>query len=138
MNIEINYLAVLVAALISFVLGGFWYSPAGFGKKWMAYMGWSTSSVESMEKKSIGTSYAMGLFAALVTAYVLAHFIVLFDAVTVGVGMQLAFWAWLGFIATTTVSSVLWEMKPKGLWFLNNAYSLISLLIMGAILSVWR
>ena len=36
---EVNYLAVLAAAASAFVLGGLWYSPALFAKKWMAYTG---------------------------------------------------------------------------------------------------
>ena len=31
-----NYLAVLVAGLVIFLLGGLWYSPALFAKKWIA------------------------------------------------------------------------------------------------------
>ena len=32
----INYLAVLVAAIVIFVLGGLWYSPVLFAKRWIA------------------------------------------------------------------------------------------------------
>ena len=31
----INWLAVLVAGVSSFVVGGIWYSPGLFGKAWM-------------------------------------------------------------------------------------------------------
>ncbi|MFC3852269.1 DUF1761 family protein [Salinispirillum marinum] len=31
----INIWAVLLATLISFVIGGIWFSPIGFGKVWM-------------------------------------------------------------------------------------------------------
>ena len=32
----VNYLAVLVAAIVIFILGGLWYSPVLFMKKWVA------------------------------------------------------------------------------------------------------
>ncbi|WP_417447042.1 DUF1761 domain-containing protein [Kangiella sp.] len=32
---EINYFAVIVAALLSFAIGGLWYSPLLFGKMWL-------------------------------------------------------------------------------------------------------
>ena len=33
---HINWLAVLAAAISTFVLGGLWYSPALFGRAWMS------------------------------------------------------------------------------------------------------
>ena len=39
-NVDVNYLAVLVAAIINMVIGSIWYSPSmGFGKSWMKYSG---------------------------------------------------------------------------------------------------
>jgi hypothetical protein len=32
---QVNFLAVFVAALSSFVIGGVWYSPIMFAKPWM-------------------------------------------------------------------------------------------------------
>ena len=32
---SINWLAVLVAGISAFVVGGIWYSPGLFGKAWM-------------------------------------------------------------------------------------------------------
>ncbi len=37
--IEVSYLAVIVAALSAFLLGGLWYSPLLFAKPWMAAAG---------------------------------------------------------------------------------------------------
>jgi hypothetical protein len=36
---NVNVLAVVVAALSSFMLGGLWYSPALFGKAWQLAAG---------------------------------------------------------------------------------------------------
>jgi Protein of unknown function (DUF1761) len=38
MTLDINWLAVLVAAVVTFVLGGIWYGPM-FGKVWRAAEG---------------------------------------------------------------------------------------------------
>ena len=35
----VNILAVLIAAVSSFLLGGLWYSPALFGKAWQREVG---------------------------------------------------------------------------------------------------
>ncbi len=132
----INYVAVIAAAIASMVLGFLWYGPL-FGKKWIAMMGWKPRDIEKAKKKGgMGTSYAIAFAGSLVMALVLAYFVQAGQAVTALEGAQVGFWAWLGFIATVTLGSVLWEGKTKDLWLLNNAYQLLSLMIMGAIVAV--
>ena len=41
-TVQFNYPAILVAALISFVVGGAWYSPLLFAKTWMRKPGSTT------------------------------------------------------------------------------------------------
>src|SRR5580765_953604 len=36
---DVNWLAVLVAAVLKFVIGGVWYSPPVFGPRWGAIVG---------------------------------------------------------------------------------------------------
>ena len=38
-NFGVNYLAVVVAAVVALVIGFIWYSPPVFGNRWMAYLG---------------------------------------------------------------------------------------------------
>ena len=37
-NFGVNYLAVVVAAVVALVIGFIWYSPPVFGNRWMAYL----------------------------------------------------------------------------------------------------
>jgi len=134
---EVNYLAVLVAAIASMALGALWYSPRLFGKMWMSLMGFTEAHMAEAKKKGMGKSYAIMFVGSLLMAYVLSHWIDATSSSTVGAGFQAGFWAWLGFIAPVTLGSVLWEGKSWKLWVLNNGYQLVLLLIMGALLSVW-
>jgi hypothetical protein len=52
-------------------------------------------------------------------------------------GLSGAFFLWLGFVATVTLVTKLYEKKPWGLWLLDNAFWLITMMLMGVILSVW-
>ncbi|MBI3341789.1 DUF1761 domain-containing protein, partial [Candidatus Curtissbacteria bacterium] len=81
---------------------------------------------------------AIAALGALVMSYVLAHFVQLGTNATAVDGAMVGFWIWLGFIATTTLSSVLWERKSWNLYLLNNGYYLVLLLINGALLTVWK
>lgn len=134
--IEINYWAVLVGGLIQMVLGFLWYGPL-FGKIWMKLSGRTKESIEA-EKKGMGLSYFLMLVASLLTAYTLAHIVGYAHADTMMAGLQAGFWTWLGFIATTTLSSVFFDKKPWALYCLDNAYRLLSLLLMGWVLAVWQ
>lgn len=136
MEISINLWAVLAAALASMVIGGLWYSPLLFGKSWIKMMGWSSSTLKSMQK-SAGPSYAVGFLNSLVMAYVLAHFVDLSGATDAQGALVLAFWVWLGFVATVQLGSVLWEGRSIKLWGLNAAYFLVNLSVMSLVLTLW-
>ena len=136
LGVNVNIVAVLVAAVVSTILGALWYGPL-FGRTWMRLSGLGKAKPNQMKKKGMGKSYFLNFIATLVTAYVLAVFVVLAGATTIGTGVIVGFWVWLGFVATLTLGSVLWEGKSVNLYWLNNAYGLINLAVMAAILAVW-
>lgn len=67
---ELNYLAVIAAAVSSFLLGGLWYSPALFLKPWNAAMGRTEESPNGHPGKVFGLSFAFSVVAAAAFAYV--------------------------------------------------------------------
>ncbi|HLC90318.1 MAG TPA: DUF1761 domain-containing protein [Candidatus Nanoarchaeia archaeon] len=129
----VNYLAVLVAAVVSFLVGWVWFSKPVFGKVWMSLMGLK----KEPKHEGMAKNLVIGFLGTLVTAYVLAYFVDMLGYMTALSGMMVGFWAWLGFVATTTVGGVLWENKPWSLWLLNNGHNLVTLLITGAIVGAW-
>jgi len=133
----VNILAIVVAAIVGMVIGALWYSPYLFGKTWMRLSKMSEKQLKVMKAKGMGKTYLIAFIAALVTAYVLALFIDLTQAGTLLQGIQIGFWVWLGFIATTMLGNVLWEGKPVQLYVLNVVHQLVSIAVMGAILAVW-
>jgi len=133
----INYLAILVASIVSFIIGMLWYSPLLFGKAWIKLMNFSKEDMNKAKKKGMGKTMLLGFIATLVTAYVLSYFINVLRYSSAGDGAVLGFMIWLGFLATTLLGSVLWEGKPYALYFLNITYHLVNLVILGAILGAW-
>jgi len=136
-DITINYMAVLVAAVVNMVIGYLWYGPV-FGKRWQKLMGFTHEQLEAMRKKSMGTSYALLFVVSVVMAYVLAYFLGATGAYDTFGAVQLAFWIWLGFIATVMLGTVLWEGKSWQLYMLNVSYYLVTLAAMAKILVWWR
>jgi len=131
---EVNYIAIIVAAVVSMVIGMVWYSPGVFGKDWMKMMGLKENDMKGdMAKKSM----AGGLVAELITAYVLAHLVQFMGVVTTQEALQLGFWLWLGFRATSDISVHLWGGKPLKMFYINSGYRLVSMLAMATILTMW-
>ncbi len=138
-EIQINYLAVLLAAVAYMVIGMIWYGPL-FGKQWKALMGLNDESMKKMKMTAL-QAMAGGFVTALIMAYVLS-----FDAFvwsdffgsSVGqpvFALQLGFWIWLGYVATTQVGSVLWEGRPWKLFCINASNTLVSFIAMAFVIT---
>ena len=128
-----NWVAIVVAAIAQFVIGWIWYGPL-FGKTWMSMMGMSQ---QSMSREGMGKTMVLTFIGSLVTAAVLSMLVGWMGAKTLGAGIAAGFWAWLGFVATVTLGGVLFAKMSWNLYILNNAYQLVSLVVMGAILARW-
>lgn len=150
MNIPpVNYLAILAAAVVIFLLGGLWYSPVLFAKKWIALQGRTEEQMRAQAASSnMPLMYASAFLTALITAWVLALIlghITRDPAMTVnGTGISavhgalFGFMCWLGFAATTSYATALFSGKPRQLWLIDSTYNLVSFALAGIILAVWR
>ena len=138
-EIHINYLAVLLSGAAFMVIGMLWYGPL-FGKQWKALMGLTDENKKSMKMTPIQAMFG-GLVTALIMAFVLAH-----DAYVWGqffgssisptlFAVQLGFWIWLGYVATTQAGSVLWEGRPWKLFFINAGNTLVAFMAMAFIIT---
>lgn len=137
-QVNVNLLAVLVAAIVSMVIGSLWYSTILFGKTWIRLSGLTQENMDKAKQKGMGKTYTFGFIGSLLMSYVLAHSVAYASAVTFGGGMVAGFWNWLGFVVPVILGSILWENRSVGLFFINIGYYLVSLIIMGGILAVWR
>lgn len=135
-----NYLAIIVAAIINVALGSLWYSPILFAKPWSKAMGMKAEDFQKNAKKMGAGMYFPPLLAGLVTSFVLAWFINNLHVTSLIGGIKIGFLAWLGFTTTAQVlnSWVFSGGKPKEVYFINTGYHLVAFCIMGAILAVWR
>jgi hypothetical protein len=133
---KINYPAVVVAAIVHFLIGGVWY--ALFGNKFIELIGWSPEKVAQMGNENPAKAYILAFLMSLVLVFVLAHFLQYTNARTVAQGLQTAFWLWLGFVVTTQLPTVVFEERPFGLYLLSIGYQFVALLLTGAILTLWK
>jgi fatty acid desaturase len=109
---SLNYLAILIATVLQFIVGAIWYMPL-FGKMWGEIHGFNKFSKEEQQKmmKGMGPFYTLQIFVTLVTTVVLALFVAgLPDWNVYGI----AGFLWLGFVVPTQVSAVVFGgTEPK-------------------------
>jgi hypothetical protein len=132
----INYWAVIVAAVVAFVMGGLWYSPLLFGKAWLKLRGMNSvdTTATEMRPAEILAEFVRGLIVAVV----LAGFVVHLGVVNWVGAIYLGLAVWIGFQATGVVGSVIHEHYPVKLFAIHSGDALAKTLVMTVILGVWR
>src|SRR5256885_7112476 len=122
---NVNIVAILVAALLTFVLGAFWYSPVLFARQWMQAQGYTAEKVEEMKKKKGMTrAYVVSALCYVVTAYVVALLAGYTNSTTLAQGLWLGFLSWLGFAATSGPPPNPFSAKPIAAWVIDPGYPL--------------
>src|SRR3989344_4502289 len=101
MNIEVNFIAILLAGVVSMAVGFLWYGPMLFGKQWIKLMGYTDESMKKAQKE-MGKTYTMSFVLTLIMAYVLSHVMGLSQSFYgnsgISTGLMTAFWMWIGFV----------------------------------------
>lgn len=130
----INYLAVVAAALVTFLVGGLWYSPLLFDKPWRGLTALSDAQIKAGNPAVI---FGVSFLAALVGAYVLALFLA-GPATNAVAGLMAGLLVGVGWVATAMLTTFLFERRPIALWGIDAAYHVLTFALMGLILGLWR
>ena len=128
---HLNWLAIVVAALVPFAVGGLWYGPL-FQKPWMALTG---ITKETPGQNSMPLVMGMSFVLNLVIATSLALFI---GGGTWQFGLFAGFMAGFTFVGMAFGIVYLFESRPLKLWFINAGYQTVVFTAMGAILGAWH
>src|SRR5438552_883479 len=125
----INYLAVLVAGLATFMLGGVWYSGL-FGKLWIKLHGYSEEKVNAMKARIKPPVFFGGMIVCdLIIAFVMAILVVALNLTTVQGGALLGFLIWLGPAAAIQMTSHIASDRHIGLYLIDASYQFIYLIM---------
>ena len=130
----LNWLAILVAGISSFVLGGVWYSPALMGRAWMRE---NNMSEEDVKKGNKGKIFGWSLVLSLIMAVNLGMFLNNTPGLDVTFGLLYGLLAGLWIFCGIAIVG-LFEHKTARYIFINGGYCFLALGIMGAIIGAWR
>ena len=129
---EMNWWAVLAAAVSSFVVGGLWYSPLLFGKAWQREAGLSDEQLKAGNPAKIfGGAFVLSLLAAVVFALFLGPDPALVFALGAG------FSAGLCWVGTSFGIDYLFEHRSLKLFLVNGGYHTVQFTVIGLVLGLW-
>jgi hypothetical protein len=133
--LDVNYLAIAVAVVASFVLSSLWYGV--FGKQLKEFRG-ATADAAATGARLPAWKILVEVIRSLLVASVLAGLGARL-AITDWLGaVQLGLSLWIGFPLVLLVGSVIWENVPWRLAAIHAGDWLVKLLIIAAIVLVWR
>lgn len=130
-SIDLNWLAVIAAALSAFALGGLWYGPM-FKRAWCREAGIDPDSAPPHPARIFAVAFACSLLSALVFAIFLgpnqnaanglaAGAIVAFFFVAMSFGINYAF-----------------SQRSLKLWMIDSGYHIVQFSLYGLIIGAWR
>lgn len=131
--VGINYFAVLTAAVISFLLGGLWYSPVLFGRTWLAGIGKREDQLGSPIPAMV-----INLVAAFVTAIVIAALVSGLNLQAPGEAVVLGLAIGIGVVAASMASDFAFNRFPISLFFVEAGYRVVLTVLMSVVLTLWR
>ena len=130
---QINYLAVVVATVATFLGGGLWYSPILFGRAWQREVGLSDHQLAAGSKIRIfGATLLLGLVAALVFALFLG------PRPSMPLGLGAGFSAGLCWVASSIGINYLFARRSFKLFLIDGGYHTLQFTLIGLVLALWH
>lgn len=126
-----NWIAIVLAGLSAWIIGGIWFSPPLFGRRWLKALGITQTG-----------SPAPGFVAALVISIIGALFlrwvIGLANATTAIDGIAVSLIIWFAFILLPSAPSLMFTKSSPTAFAIVQAQHAIAISAMGIILAVYR
>lgn len=130
---EVNWLAIVLAAICGFIVGGIWYGPV-MGKKWMGAVGLTEEQIKEGNMALIyGGAFAFSLLGSWTLAHTFASYAALGADLSVLAKVMTAFGVAIGFIIPALGTAYLFSQKGKALFFIDAGYWILFYIAMGLV-----
>ena len=128
---DVNWIGVLLCGVASLVLGGIWYSPMLFARKWQEAAGLSD---EQAQGGSLPTIFGLTFLLSIAAAFVFAMF--LGSEMPLAASIAAGFAAGLFWVTASFGINYLFERRPLSLWLINGGYHTLQFTLFGLILGL--
>ena len=132
-NFYINHIAVFVCAVMSLVIGAFWWSPLLFAKPWQAENGFTD---EQLAKANPLKNFGLSFVIAWTMSYNLAFFLAAPGTTWqwgLAAGLLVAIW-----VVGMFIIIALFEQRSLKYILINCGYMVVYFAVTGFILGIWR
>ena len=129
---EVNFFAIVAAALSMFVLGAIWYSPVLFLKQWTKAAG---LTIDVNNRRNFPMILGVSFVLTLIMAANLAFFV---HGLELWVTLAYAIAAGFGWAVLSLWVISLFESRPFAYVLINGGYLTVGFALMGLILGLWR
>ena len=129
--IDLNWLAVIAAAISAFVLGGLWYGPL-FKKAWCGEAGIDPALAAPHPARMFAVAFSCSLLSALIFAVLLGT-----EATAVD-GLGVGFVVGLFFVAMSFGITYAFAQRSLKLWMIDGGYHIVQFSLYGLILGAWH
>jgi Protein of unknown function (DUF1761) len=135
-NFRLNWVAILVAAIVSFLFEALWFSA--FMTQWLAGIGRTKEWLMSAAGYNPAVQYGTAIVCSIIIAAVLTICIQASGEQTARRGILCGAVIWFGFIATTWATEYIFEVRTLQIYAINTGYLLFDFMIIGAIVGAWK
>lgn len=129
----ISWLAVVAAAAVRMTVGVVWYSRYLFKARWLRL----TSEIHERIPAGFPRAFTLDSVMSLIMAFILSSEIHFIGATGPLAGAVVGLANWLGFVFTAHATLFIYQGRPLELVAIDAGYSLVALLLMGALLGAW-
>jgi hypothetical protein len=129
---QVNIVAVLVAAISSFLVGGLWYSKVLFEPAWKAAAGDTRKPGDSHPGRVFGVSFVFAVIAAF------AYSLLVPPATSAGMALTQGLLVGAGMVAASFGINYQFANRSAVLWLIDGGYHVLQFAIYGLILGLWR
>jgi hypothetical protein len=129
-EVDINFMAVLAATVVSMVVNVLWFSPFLFGNAINKLAG------EDCPGNATALQLIGGAVTSFLTAVLLAYFIELTAVADPVEAVIMALALWLGFSTTTLFAAILWKRMPFKFFLIRSGFYLVTYVLMSVVITL--
>jgi hypothetical protein len=131
MSFDINWLAVIAAAVSAFVLGGIWYGPL-FKNAWCREASIDMHAKPGHPGRVFGSAFVLAFIAAIAFAVLLG------PAPSLPLGVHHGVLVGFAFVATSFGINYAFAQRSLKLWLIDGGYHVLQFVLYGVILGLWH
>jgi hypothetical protein len=129
---DVNWLSVIVAALLAFAVGGLWYSPVLFSKAWMNELKLNEADMKNANMPLIfGLTFVLNVAGAIVLDMFIGTESTWLSGLLSGLLVSIAW------IATSFGINYLFARKSLRLFLIDSFYFITFFAVEGIVLGMW-